>query len=77
MGYNEYDIVSNIDIFQYLEFGISDNQFVVNVMNKINDKEFIRFKDIVLYAISTNKLDLVSKRSYFFKCLLYDVNVDK
>lgn len=60
-------IVSNFDIQPFFNLGISDNQFIYNVLNSKNLKSF---RDVVNYAIEMGKLDLVLKRAYFFKSLI-------
>lgn len=61
------DIKSNFDIQCYFNLGISDNQFIYNVLNS---QKLKTFRDIVNYSIECGKLDLVLKRAYFFKSLI-------
>lgn len=70
--YSDFEILSNFDIYEFLEYSVSDCQFVLNVINKIRDNEIKTFTDLVYYSLSSNKADYVSKRAYFFKCLIND-----
>ena len=68
--YSPSEIISNFDIQQYFELQIDDTTFIKNVIELINERDITTFKELVLYAMNNGKIDLVSKRAYFFKCLL-------
>lgn len=67
--YSPSEIISNFDVQQYFELQIDDATFIKNVIDLINDRNITTFKQLVLYALNNGKIDLVSKRAYFFKCL--------
>ena len=68
--YNVTDIQSNMNLDLYFNIQITDNQFTQSVIKLIESNSLTTFKQIVFYAISQCKLDLVMKRAYFFKSLL-------
>lgn len=67
--YNIKDIISNMNLDSYFNLELTDLEFVKNVINDIANNIITKYKDIVYYAISVNKLELVMKRAYFFKML--------
>lgn len=67
--YSPSEIISNFDIQQYFDLQIDDSVFIKNVIDLINEKSITTFKELVLYSMQFGKLDLVSKRAFFFKCL--------
>lgn len=67
--YEIKDIKSNIELQSYFDLKITDLEFVKTIINDIANDIIKNFKEIVSYAISVNKLELVMKRAYFFKQL--------
>lgn len=68
--YSPSEIISNFDIQHFFDLQIDDTTFIKNVIDLINERSITTFKQLVLYSINNGKIELVSKRAYFFKCLL-------
>lgn len=67
--YDIKNIKSNIELQPYFDLKLSDLEFVKTIINDIANDIIKNFKEIVIFAISANKLELVMKRAYFFKQL--------
>lgn len=72
--YDKLDIHTNIDINPFFVPPMNDNQFIMLIIQLVEENENseykFKFKDLCRYAILYNKLELISKRTYFFKMLL-------
>lgn len=68
--YSQTSITTNIDLTPIFQMKINDTQFISDLINKIYTQEIKTFHDLVNYALLIGKVDLVSKRTYFFITLL-------
>lgn len=68
--YSISDIKSNMQLDAYFNLEMTDLEFTKKVLEETNNHNITTFKELVEMAIHFNKLDLLMKRSYFFKQLI-------